>query len=30
MYAAKGAGRNRVETAVAGAAWEAVRNAAMY
>jgi diguanylate cyclase (GGDEF)-like protein len=29
MYAAKGAGRNRVETAVAGAAWEAVRNAAM-
>jgi diguanylate cyclase (GGDEF)-like protein/PAS domain S-box-containing protein len=30
MYAAKGAGRNRVETAVAGAAWEAVRSAAMY
>ena len=29
MYAAKGGGRNRVETAVAGAAWEAVRNAAM-
>jgi diguanylate cyclase (GGDEF)-like protein/PAS domain S-box-containing protein len=29
MYAAKAAGRNRVETAVAGAAWEAVRNAAM-
>jgi diguanylate cyclase (GGDEF)-like protein/PAS domain S-box-containing protein len=29
MYAAKGAGRNRVETSVAGAAWEAVRNAAM-
>jgi diguanylate cyclase (GGDEF)-like protein/PAS domain S-box-containing protein len=29
MYAAKGAGRNRVETAVAGAAWEAVRNAAL-
>jgi diguanylate cyclase (GGDEF)-like protein/PAS domain S-box-containing protein len=29
MYAAKEAGRNRVETAVAGAAWEAVRNAAM-
>jgi len=29
MYAAKGSGRNRVETAVAGAAWEAVRNAAM-
>ncbi len=29
MYAAKGAGRNRVETAVAGAAWEAVRSAAM-
>jgi two-component system cell cycle response regulator len=30
MYAAKGSGRNRVETAVAGAAWEAVRNAAMH
>jgi diguanylate cyclase (GGDEF)-like protein/PAS domain S-box-containing protein len=29
MYAAKSAGRNRVETAVAGAAWDAVRNAAM-
>jgi diguanylate cyclase (GGDEF)-like protein/PAS domain S-box-containing protein len=29
MYAAKGAGRNRVDTAVVGAAWEAVRNAAM-
>jgi diguanylate cyclase (GGDEF)-like protein/PAS domain S-box-containing protein len=29
MYAAKGAGRNRVETAVAGAAWEAVRSAAL-
>lgn len=29
MYAAKGGGRNRVETAVAGAAWDAVRNAAM-
>jgi len=29
MYAAKGGGRNRVETAAAGAAWEAVRNAAM-
>jgi diguanylate cyclase (GGDEF)-like protein/PAS domain S-box-containing protein len=28
MYAAKGAGRNRVDTAVVGAAWEAVRNAA--
>ncbi|ALK98030.1 response regulator receiver modulated diguanylate cyclase [Massilia sp. WF1] len=27
MYAAKEGGRNRVETAVAGAAWEAVRNA---
>jgi diguanylate cyclase (GGDEF)-like protein/PAS domain S-box-containing protein len=30
MYAAKAGGRNRVETAVAGAAWEAVRNAAMH
>jgi diguanylate cyclase (GGDEF)-like protein len=29
MYAAKESGRNRVETTVAGAAWEAVRNAAM-
>ncbi|CAH0185622.1 Phytochrome-like protein cph2 [Massilia sp. Bi118] len=29
MYAAKEGGRNRVETALAGAAWEAVRNAAM-
>jgi diguanylate cyclase (GGDEF)-like protein len=29
MYAAKAGGRNRVETAVAGAAWDAVRNAAM-
>jgi diguanylate cyclase (GGDEF)-like protein/PAS domain S-box-containing protein len=29
MYQAKEAGRNRVETTVAGAAWEAVRNAAM-
>ena len=29
MYAAKEAGRNRVEASVAGAAWEAVRNAAM-
>jgi two-component system cell cycle response regulator len=29
MYAAKGGGRNRVETAVVGAAWDAVRNAAM-
>jgi diguanylate cyclase (GGDEF)-like protein/PAS domain S-box-containing protein len=29
MYAAKASGRNRVETTVAGAAWEAVRNAAM-
>lgn len=30
MYAAKGAGRNRVETAAVGAAWDAVRNAAMH
>jgi diguanylate cyclase (GGDEF)-like protein/PAS domain S-box-containing protein len=30
MYAAKEAGRNRVEATVAGAAWEAVRNAAMF
>jgi diguanylate cyclase (GGDEF)-like protein/PAS domain S-box-containing protein len=30
MYAAKSAGRNRVETAAAGAAWDAVRNAAMH
>jgi diguanylate cyclase (GGDEF)-like protein/PAS domain S-box-containing protein len=29
MYAAKAAGRNRVETTVAGAAWEAVQNVAM-
>jgi diguanylate cyclase (GGDEF)-like protein len=29
MYAAKEAGRNRVEATSAGAAWEAVRNAAM-
>jgi diguanylate cyclase (GGDEF)-like protein/PAS domain S-box-containing protein len=29
MYAAKGAGRNRVETTAAGAAWEAVHSAAM-
>ncbi|MFC5548515.1 diguanylate cyclase [Massilia aerilata] len=29
MYAAKESGRNRVETALAGAAWETVRNAAM-
>jgi diguanylate cyclase (GGDEF)-like protein/PAS domain S-box-containing protein len=29
MYAAKEGGRNRVETVLAGAAWEAVRNAAM-
>jgi diguanylate cyclase (GGDEF)-like protein/PAS domain S-box-containing protein len=30
MYAAKGSGRNRVETTVAGAAWDAVRGAAQY
>jgi len=30
MYAAKAGGRNRVETAEVGAAWEAVRNAAMH
>jgi len=30
MYAAKEAGRNRVESAVVGAAWDAVRNAAMH
>jgi diguanylate cyclase (GGDEF)-like protein/PAS domain S-box-containing protein len=30
MYAAKSGGRNRVEAAVVGAAWEAVRNAAMH
>jgi two-component system, cell cycle response regulator len=30
MYAAKAAGRNRVETAVMGAAWDAVRDAALY
>lgn len=30
MYAAKAAGRNRVETAVAGTAWEAVKDAALY
>jgi len=29
MYAAKGGGRNRVESALVGAAWDAVRNAAM-
>ncbi|MGB9108966.1 MAG: diguanylate cyclase [Telluria sp.] len=29
MYGAKAGGRNRVETAVAGAAWDAMRNAAM-
>jgi len=30
MYAAKEAGRNRAETTVAGAAWEAVSGAALY
>jgi diguanylate cyclase (GGDEF)-like protein/PAS domain S-box-containing protein len=30
MYAAKASGRNRVEAAVAGAAWEAVQNVVMY
>nr|WP_314545189.1 diguanylate cyclase [uncultured Massilia sp.] len=30
MYAAKAAGRNRVETTVAGTAWEAVKDAALY
>jgi diguanylate cyclase (GGDEF)-like protein/PAS domain S-box-containing protein len=30
MYAAKAGGRNRVETALSGAAWEAVSNAAMH
>jgi two-component system cell cycle response regulator len=30
MYAAKEGGRNRVESTAAGAAWDAVRNAAMY
>jgi diguanylate cyclase (GGDEF)-like protein len=30
MYAAKEGGRNRVETTAAGAAWEAVRKAAMH
>ena len=30
MYAAKAAGRNRVETAIAGAAWDAVKDAALY
>jgi len=30
MYVAKGGGRNRVEITLAGAAWEAVRNAASY
>ena len=30
MYAAKGTGRNRVESALVGAAWDAVRSAAMH
>jgi len=30
MYAAKGAGRNRVETTVAGAAWDATRGVRLY
>jgi diguanylate cyclase (GGDEF)-like protein/PAS domain S-box-containing protein len=30
MYAAKSAGRNRVESTLAGAAWDAVRNAAVH